>query len=571
MRANSIGTNGIVSQKRAECRQFSNLSVVVMGLLALGYSTLSPVAAQSPEPCPPSDSVTEQSTTASDVDAGASDECAPGDASADNLPSLTVSQAFGAVVLHWNHFAGNDYGYEIYRDGLSYHSADPGQTVFVDRLANDGDSHNYAIWPVIIESDQIQNAIPSEFVYVQNSAWSTLDPADALRTADVQTIVNEMKNIDPEQRELVMAAIAGTVIEPESAAGDDEAVAEIDTDAQPANPESENSEDSVTVETEEGVAAETEGDTEQEIELEPQIDILTLVESVLSANSIVGQHASTLLLNRFLSQQGSDRQLPSVFDLDDFDPNSNLQHRLSVDAFANIRDSLMTLDFGQLEAESVNTSVVDSVVAILDLAESYGLTATTAVNPLFDESESDTDAALVETNQQLTPNVDAVQDEEPTDLAEAESQESSQAPAQMMLIDKDGNIRVDRTQNDNSQEQSTDPVSLSGHIESMKKKMDSIGQRMVLIGESSQSSTPDPESSDTSTPETMQLDQGQAQIANDQSGSVGTLLDLNVEPGQGFETLPLNQPIPSGDGDLLDLQGSESSDQLETLPVRSTQ
>jgi len=560
------------------------------GLIVTCMAGAGSVAAQSVEPCPPVNSGSTQ--TAVESESG-QQECGPVDTAV--VPMLSVSQAFGAVVLHWNDFAGNEYGYEVFRDGLPYHSATSEQTVFVDRLAQDGQSHNYAIWPVIIETDQIRSTIPSEFVYVQNSAWSTLDPADALRTASAQTIVNEMKDIEPDHRPVVMAAIAGTT---QTAA------------AQPASVESADGDTVDAVDTEtasqsESVSADTDDTSDDSGTIDEavtatavkNIETLTLVEAVLDAETFIDQHDATVLINTFLKQQGSDRQLSSAFTLENFDPNSNFQHRLSTDTFAEIRNALMSLDFSQLEAESVNQSITESIVGILDLAESRGLAGTTAVNVL--SGSDNADASVVGQDQPSTSGVETqssveVEESSPTDnvaAAETEEQETDQSPAMMLLIDKEGNVRVDRSASDNALAQSQKTESPAEKLNSLRNRMDDIGKRMVLIGKSSErqsysadsdSTTGDTRETTGSTTETetetetvrsepvatMELDQGAAPAASSDSGAV-ELLDLSVEPGQGFETLPLDQQISSED--LLELDANSNSQKLETLPVRTTQ
>lgn len=553
-----------------------------IGLFVTCVAATGSVAAQSVEPCPPPDSGSAQTA----VDSESGQECGPEDAAV--VPMLSVSQAFGAVVLHWNGFAGNAYGYEVFRDGLPYHSATSEQTVFVDRLAQDGQSHNYAIWPVIIETDQIRSTIPSEFVYVQNSAWSTLDPADALRTASAQTIVDEMKDIDPEHRSIVMAAIAGTSQTAATQPADDETVASETSEAV----DTETATPSESALADAGDSSNDPGAIDNAITAfaADDIETLTLVEAVLDASSYSDQHAATVLINKFLKQQGSDRQLSSAFTLDNFDPNSNFQHRLSTDTFAEIRDALMSLDFSQLEAESINESITQSIVGILDLAESRGLAGTTAVNVLSGVANDDESVVGQEqpstSGAETQPNSE-VEESIATDnvaAAETESPETEQSPAMMLLIDKEGNVRVDRSASDSTLAQSQQTESPAEKLDSLRNKMDEIGKRMVLIGKSSerQGSRPDSESTTgdtrettveaattrTEPVETMELDQGPVPTASGDSGTV-ELLDLSVEPGQGFETLPLNQQISSEN--LLELDTDGNSEKLETLPVRTTQ
>ncbi len=500
----------------------ASLVVSLSVSLIASLTVATPVAAQSDDLC---------SGDAATTPAECEQELPP--------PLLKVSQAFGAVVVIWTDYARNDYGYELYRDGLPYHSAAAGETSFVDRLAIDGQSYSYAVRPMVVEPELAGRATVAETVYVQNSAWSTLDPGDAVRTANAQTIVEQLQGVDPAHRDTFVKAITG----------DSEFTVGASTQAEAADDVEGSSDDDTA-----SAARQTRPDA---------VATFSLVESVLEAETNEQRHSATELINDFLAQQGSNRRLYSVFGLNEYNPDANQQHRLITEAFNDIRLSLLDLDFSQLDSSLVDSSITDTIVGLLDNARDQGLRLTqtrgepTSAQENAPASETAGASPDSATGVSLQPTLPAGVSETYQTDAQAQSGEQGERVRRQSAVSGNGPAPTDTTDSATTPDQPMlQPV--------LADQRQQTGQNLTNV----QATTDTAEQSTAAAVTTLELDQGvpQQQLSSE-SGEI-TILDLKVEPGQGFETLSLDQPIPSGEGDRLDLNPSTNAVKLETLPVQ---
>lgn len=473
-----------------------------------------PAAAQNQDPC-------------ADDAALSSPDCAP----EIQKPSLRITQAFGAVVVIWNDFAGNDYGYELFRDGLPYHSAAAGETSFVDRLAIDGQNYSYAVRPMVVEPELAGRATVGKTAYIQNSAWSNLDPGDAVRTADAQTMVNELKSIDASDRDIFLGAITGDSTLAVDPASEEDVTGEgsdasPDADAKPA-----------------GIAT------------------FSLMETVLDAETDDDRDSATVLINEFLEQQGSNRRLYSVFGLTEYNPNSNQQHRLIAETFNEIRSSLLSLDFNQLDSSTIDSSITEVIIGLLDNARGRGLKLTQTRGKA---SEAQENAASGQSDDSVAPATAILLQPVLPDSGNENYQPDTDA------ADADEVARVEREApaETTAQTPSETETPNAAQTQVLQPTLSNANQPTVIDTDAGADGTDSTDLLQPTVARTLELDQGvpQQQLSTDSAGR--EILDLNVQPGQGFETLSLDQPIPSGDGDLIDLDPSTNDVKLETLPVQ---